>query len=320
MPRGHFSRELTGLFSRVSFRTRGRARGVAATLVASALVASALAYPASAFLGCGSSTPSNPGGDSGTPALDGAADVLPTGDSGAPGDGASGGDSAGDAGDASTGTCPGCVVVTPEAGAPFGIEATEVTNKAYATWLATNPDATKQPPFCTWNTSFTPAKDWPAPDNLPVANVDWCDAYAYCAAANKTLCGAIGGQAAPYDGYKDPAVDQWFVACSASGTLTYPYGSTYDPQKCNGVDYDAGALVDAGSLPGCVGSVPGLFDMSGNVWEWENACMGDAGSPDLCRRRGGSYFSDGGLLTCGTGGFDARNFTAGYIGFRCCKN
>ena len=225
----------------------------------------------------------------------------------------------GDSGTTIDASCDGCVAVSLGGGREFLIDSTEVTNGAYAAWLATNPDTASQPSECSWNTSFVPTQGWPGKADLPVAAVDWCDAYAYCAGIGQSLCGAVGGKPERYDAYDDAGSDEWYIACSRGGAQAYPYGSVYDPTKCNGADFDASGPVPVGSLPGCVGSVPGLFDMSGNVWEWENACNGDAGATDMCRRRGGSWFSDAGLLTCAVGGFDARNAASKYVGFRCCK-
>jgi formylglycine-generating enzyme required for sulfatase activity len=64
-----------------------------------------------------------------------------------------------------------------------------------------------------------------------------------------------------------------------------------------------------------------VFDLSGNVWELEDACDG-AGESSFCRLRGGSFAADYGYLACGfvsdlhTVG---RNYSNADIGFRCCS-
>jgi hypothetical protein len=39
--------------------------------------------------------------------------------------------------------------------------------------------------------------------NFPITNVDWCDAYAYCAGIGKRLCGKIGGGTLDQGGLDD---------------------------------------------------------------------------------------------------------------------
>lgn len=74
-----------------------------------------------------------------------------------------------------------------------------------------------------------------------------------------------------------------------------------------------------GSKPTCEGGHPGLFDLSGNVLEWEDSCNETAGSQDLCRYRGGSFLDDASSLACGDGsGVGDRSFKGAGVGFRCC--
>jgi formylglycine-generating enzyme required for sulfatase activity len=213
---------------------------------------------------------------------------------------------------------PFMIEVQPSAGPAYCIDSTEVTRDQYNSFLATSPDL-NQPAPCNGNMSFTPTDSWPPKQNqktLPVVGVDHCDATAYCKWAGKRLCGAIGGGATDLNGADDPMTSQWLNACSDGGALTYPYGDQYNGGTCNGADYGAGTPIKVQSALQCVGSVGGLFDMSGNAREWEDAC-----SANDCRVRGGSFndTSDNDL-TCGVDMTLGRYETDPFTGFRCCKD
>jgi formylglycine-generating enzyme len=208
------------------------------------------------------------------------------------------------------------------------VDVTEVTNAHYAAWLGASPDPGAQLAFCQWNTDFAPAADWPAPpsrQDQPVVNVDWCDAFAFCTAAGKRLCGRIGGGPVDFDGaWADAKSSQWMAACSNGGATDYPYGNGYDPAACNGKDYaHPGQLVAAGSIASCRGaSAPyaAVFDLSGNAAEWEDSCDATSGAGDACRRRGGSFGDkSAAALACGADSA-ARSSWGPTIGFRCCAD
>ncbi len=207
----------------------------------------------------------------------------------------------------------------------FCIDSTEVNNAHYQAFLeAVTMDPTlEQPAACSWNASFEP--NMPignGEESLPVRGVDWCDAHAFCAWAGKRLCGGPSGGAAAYDEPANEDESQWFSACSANGTRTFPYGDNYDSQACNGGDRSAAedAPLPVGSLATCVGGYPGLYDMSGNAWEWEDSCAASLGETDLCRARGGAFGNGGDLHRCDYAGFSpARNFNLGPTGIRCCS-
>ena len=218
---------------------------------------------------------------------------------------------------------PPMVAVSSPSGA-YCIDSTEVTNAQYATFLATNLATSGQPAYCAWNTSYTPSSGWPVAmdqGRSPVAFVDWCDAYAYCRWAGKRLCGKIGGGPnAPADA-ANPEKSQWFNACTAGGTKAFPYGGAYSATACNGSESGRTAPVAVGSLVGCQGGVTGAYDMSGNVWEWEDSCSGTTGENDICEARGGSYISLAQALRCDHDQNFYRNATmvnGPYLGFRCC--
>ena len=256
------------------------------------------------------------------------------GSGGASGAGASGG-GAGAAGVAGISLSPECEGVEPgklmKLPEGFSIDATEVTKCQYELWLTSNPSTDDQSAVCSQNNGFVPTCDWPpnGDGDHPVACVDWCDAYAYCKAVGKRLCGKIGGGANGYDDYDNATRSQWYAACSSGGALEYPYGDAYDPQACNGGDNDAtgcdhGACttVVAGSMSSCRShetGYSGVYDLSGNVWEWEDSCDGDDGSSDLCRVRGGANNYGAVNLGCAYADYFERGVSE-LVGFRCCSS
>ncbi|MFV8754251.1 formylglycine-generating enzyme family protein [Nannocystaceae bacterium ST9] len=216
------------------------------------------------------------------------------------------------------GECPSAAVV---AGEGFAIDAVEVTNGQYAAMLAIDFDTSVLPGGCEWKQGFLPA-EWsdsldPA---LPVVGVDWCDAMVYCAWAGKELCGAVGGGPTDWANGMDAMGDAWYRACSSDGTQDYPYGDAFDAQACNGSEALIDQMVVGGSIASCEGSLTGLFDMSGNVWEWTNACESQTGDgATLCRRRGGSFHSEADALRCGVKSERERAERDDAVGFRCCS-
>jgi len=208
------------------------------------------------------------------------------------------------------------------------VDATEVTRGQYENWLTAMDGGVVEPPamptYCTtWNDDYRPAADWPPGGfglDRPVAHVDWCDALGYCKAHDKRLCGAIdgGGSVLPND-YDDEAESEWHNACTERGANAYPYGGTYVPARCNDRENGLDRTADVGSMPDCRGNLP-VFDLSGNVWEWENSCEGDMGKDDHCRIRGGGFNNTEGNLGCAADATYEREFAVVEVGFRCCAD
>lgn len=218
------------------------------------------------------------------------------------------------------------IEIGSQKGGRYRIDRTEVTRAAYAKWLRTKPSPDDQIGICAdWKVSFVPACDWPpGPDDgsLPVTCVDWCDAFAYCKANGKRLCGGIGGGSARFGSSADPGQSQWVDACSSGGKYEYAFGATFDAVRCNGAAYGKGAVMSVGSLSTCHSPEPGyadVHDLNGNVWEWEDACQTRTGMNDACNIRGGSYYNDARSLRCASAGVAMRYSQSAGIGFRCCS-
>jgi formylglycine-generating enzyme len=205
----------------------------------------------------------------------------------------------------------------------FCIDSTEVTNGQYAQFIEATAggQAGGQATVCSSNATYVPQGDWPvdaSKASLPVVEVDWCDAAAFCQWAGKRLCGKLGGgSSAPDEGAR--ITSQWFLACSTGGTRAFPYAPSYDEDACNGDDKGSHRPVAAGSMATCEGGFAGLFDMSGNVAEWEDACDGATGATDRCMIRGGAFQSNESALACASDVLDARSAVHDDVGFRCCS-
>jgi sulfatase modifying factor 1 len=198
----------------------------------------------------------------------------------------------------------------------YCIDATEVIERDYAAFLeAKKGNTSGQHPACASNTSFDPDPTlFPRVPTGPVRGIDWCDAHAYCAWAGKRLCGKIGGGSVPTLAKDDPEVSQWYRACSRAGARAFPYGDTYDPTACR--TKQSGSVI-AGSMTTCEGGYPGIFDMSGNVWEWEDSCD-DKGE---CLLRGGGWPQEGIAAGCAHNGVSyqsPRTEASADRGIRCC--
>lgn len=231
-------------------------------------------------------------------------------------------DASGGEGGSMEGGCPsrgGPMIAVPVGDGGYCIDSTEVTRGAYQEFLSAAPDVGKQIPECAWNTTFLPGGSLQGND-LPVTYVNWCDAYAFCAWAGKRLCGRIGGGPLPLDQGTSTALSQWYRACSKNATLNYPYGNSFMDQACNVASDGGGGIAPVKSYPKCVGGYDGLFDMVGNVEEWQDSCGGDGGATEYCRDQAGTYGypADRTAARCDLLDTDQRNYQGPDVGIRCC--
>jgi hypothetical protein len=175
---------------------------------------------------------------------------------------------------------------------------------------ASRPDATALSP------GLVEARRCVKPGVLPWTFASQDEAAAACAATGARLCTAGELQA----------------ACEGGVANAFPYGASYQPAACNGLDLDGvpgGAdddvLLPAGSAPlaGCV-TADGIHDLSGNAAEWTSTLTGTTGPPaytPILVTKGGSFLTPAVGLTCQ---FTLARYAAttreAEVGFRCCKD
>jgi len=285
----------------------------------------------------------NAGGEAPSPeggATTGSGGAVVTGGSGgtpASGGGSNeggGGASAGTPGDCSCGPLEQCfdgtLCVARSVQVPdgFAIDATEVTRSQYSAWLATGPARSRQSPQCEWNDDFEPDEACMAQPSVcqgadcgdhPQPCLDFCDAAAYCRAIDKQICGGLDGGPADRAGTDS----LWLIACTSNGAHDYPYGGdSFVTGRCNDQTANSETTVTVASKPDCQSPEPdyaGIFDLVGNLREWEDNCNTAEGPTDVCRVRGGAFGISAAAPLCGENVPTPRGSLADTIGFRCCE-
>ena len=191
----------------------------------------------------------------------------------------------------------------------FYIDAYEVTNAEYEKFTY---DTKREVPYH-WSNGKVPKNK----KNHPVIYVNWYDAEGYC----------------KWEGKRLPTEQEWEKAARGDSGNIYPWGNTWAIDKSNHPYKGSTGTESVGSYPN--GTSPyGLYDMSGNVWEWvdsfylphpgNNINRGEYGT-DKRVLKGGSWFD---CLSYGCG-LSAPTFNRSFFtpevrnnsfGFRCAKS
>lgn len=136
--------------------------------------------------------------------------------------------------------------------AAYYMDVYETTNAMYKPFV----DATKHEAPKLWTDGTYP----PAKTNHPVVYVSWHDAFEFCKWAGKRL----------------PTEQEWEKAARGTDKRVFPWGNHFDPMKANTPQYwmamhqtETADTMPVGSFES--GKSPyGLYDMTGNVYEWVN--------------------------------------------------
>jgi len=94
-------------------------------------------------------------------------------------------------------------------------------------------------------------------DNQPVMGVAWVEALAYCAWLSE-VTGRL---------FTLPSEAQWEKAARGPYGQVYPWGNSWEVDRCNSGEVGLGQTTPVGIFP--AGASPyGLLDMAGNIFEW----------------------------------------------------
>jgi serine/threonine-protein kinase len=160
---------------------------------------------------------------------------------------------------------------------PFYLDRYEVTNQQYQKFI----DEANYPPPPYWPGGRFPE----GTDQQPITDVTWEDATAYAKWAGKRL----------------PTEEEWEFAARGDQGRIYPWGNEWKPDAANvkADDNDQRQIAPVGQYPSGASQF-GVFDMSGNVWEWTSSDYKEypggkitipPGFSNLKVIRGGSYES-----------------------------
>jgi len=168
-----------------------------------------------------------------------------------------------------------------------------------------------------------PVSDWQKKKDHPVVKVNWDTAIEYCRWLNNLLKAELpSGMSVLL-----PTEAEWEKAAHGTDEREYPWGNTFDKNKCNSSEGGKGGTtsVETYHLQGA--SPYGCADMSGNVWEWThseyklypyNEKDGREDEQKSVARvvRGGAYLNEGSDLRCACRGWNSASRTSDLYGFR----
>jgi formylglycine-generating enzyme required for sulfatase activity len=101
----------------------------------------------------------------------------------------------------------------------------------------------------------------------PVVNVSWNDAMAYCQWWNDLRRNELPSGVV----LRLPTEAEWEKAARGTDGLIYPWGNTFDKNKCNIDEGGKNDTTPVGAYSPQGDSPYGVADMAGNVWEWTHS-------------------------------------------------
>ncbi len=183
-------------------------------------------------------------------------------------------------------------------------------------------------------------------NSRPVDSVSWLDAVKFCnalsQAENLTPAYTISGASVTWDpradGYRLPTEAEWEYAARGGAAGTSPdtplsksyFSGSHDPDEVAWFDRNSGKT--SKSVGTKAANELGLFDMSGNVWEWCWDWYGEYPSSEVENPsgpsvstgqrvlRGGAWFTPLQLLRVTYRYWNVPYFKANSVGFRLARN
>jgi DNA polymerase III delta prime subunit len=140
---------------------------------------------------------------------------------------------------------------------------------------------------------------WNQPEH-PVVGVSFFEAEAYASWAGKRL----------------PTEKEWERAARGTDGRQYPWGDTFDQERCNTSESGIGGTTRVTRYPNGVSPI-GCYDMAGNIWEWTSDWHDQFKSAKVLR--GGSWFLDRGYAGCSFRDRDHPDNRNDDVGFRCVR-
>jgi formylglycine-generating enzyme required for sulfatase activity len=108
----------------------------------------------------------------------------------------------------------------------------------------------------------------------PATGLTYADAEAFCAWASGALDRHV----------RLPTGDEWEAVARGTDGRDWPWGDTYEPERCNGAEASWGWTVPVTAHPAGVSAL-GAEDLAGNAWEW----VSDAPADGWRLARGGCW-------------------------------
>ncbi len=141
--------------------------------------------------------------------------------------------------------------------------------------------------------------EWPNREGaFPSTFVNQQEASDSCKHAHKRLC----------------TEEEWRTTCQGPDKATYPYGNKYNENYCPAKE---AAVTRSGRFPVCR-SYYGVYDQTGNLWEWTSTPS--KSDSDFFLVAGGNWDS-GNEGTCSLAKFSFYpSVRYPFVGFRCCQN
>lgn len=187
-------------------------------------------------------------------------------------------------------------------GRDYSISRTEVTQKLYESIMGTNPSYFKG-------------------ENKPVEEVSWYNAVEFCNALSKKLgyepAYSINGNSVTWNenanGFRLPTVEEWRYA--ARGGQNYEYSGSNNLDSVGWYDCNSNNTTHLVALKKPNGY--GLYDMSGNVWEW---CWDSHGYYDRYGCGGSWRNYDSNSCEVDSRNYYSADYGSNLIGFRLARS